>query len=83
MHLKIASERGTSKTFCPSEVARALFPEEWRDKMDLIREVADNLVSSKTLEVLQQGKIIDDLPTKAYGPIRLRKGKGLQRANYF
>ncbi|WP_010231595.1 DUF3253 domain-containing protein [Gillisia marina] len=72
-HLKFANERASDKTYCPSEVARELFPNEWRDKMDLVRIVADDLVKSGHLLVLQKGEIKLELPSKLVGPIRLRK----------
>lgn len=72
-HLKFADKRGLEKTYCPSDVARELFPENWRNKMDLVREVADELVKSGHLLVLQKGVIKMELPSKLTGPIRLRK----------
>lgn len=72
-HLRFAESRSGEKTYCPSEVARKLWPEEWRDYMDFVRQVADELVSEGYLEVLQQGIIIDASPSDASGPIRLRK----------
>jgi len=66
-------DRGFDKTYCPSEVARAYAPEDWRSKMELVRQVADDLVAIGKLIVLQNGKRIDAKPTKAKGPIRLRK----------
>ena len=71
-HLKFAKDRGLGATYCPSEVARSLFPKNWRDYMHNVRAVADDLVKQKLLVTLQKGKIISDLPTKAKGPIRLR-----------
>jgi len=75
LHLKFAAERGLDKTYCPSEVAKEYAPNDWRARMDLVRDVADTLVESGDLVVLQQGKIIGQRPTEAKGPIRLRKGK--------
>lgn len=72
-HLKFAEERGLEKTFCPSEVARELYPENWREKMDLVREVADELVRIGKLSVLRKGQIKPELPSELVGPIRLRK----------
>jgi len=72
-HLKFAEERGLEKTYCPSEVARELFKKDWRDNMDLVRKVADKLVKSGDLLVLQKGEIKSGLPSKLKGPIRLRK----------
>lgn len=72
-HLQFAESRGLEKTFCPSEVARALFPEGWRDKMELVRKIADHLVVENKLIVLQNGIVKSKLPSKLIGPIRLRK----------
>ena len=72
-HRKFAEMRDHGKTYCPSEVARELFPNDWRDKMDLVRSVADILVESGELLVLQKGEIKKDLPSKLMGPIRLQK----------
>ncbi len=70
--LKLADERGLEKTFCPSEVARQLFPNYWRDKMDEIRKEADILIKENKLVVMQKEIIQKDLPSKLKGPIRLR-----------
>ncbi|MHA7056075.1 DUF3253 domain-containing protein [Aquimarina sp. M1] len=72
-HLKFAKSRETNCTYCPSEVARALFPESWRNQMDNVRQVADDLVESGHLVTLQKGKVISEKATEAKGPIRLRK----------
>jgi len=74
-HLKYAYERGMEKTYCPSEVARSIFPNEWRKQMDLVRQVADELVASGELVTMQFGEIISQKPSMAKGPIRLRKLK--------
>lgn len=70
--LKFAAERGVDKTFCPSEVARLLFPNDWQTEMDKVRNEADDLVLENNIVVLQKGKIMDKLPSKLKGPIRLR-----------
>lgn len=72
-HLEFSEKRSLDKTYCPSEVARKLYPDNWRDKMDSIRKVADTLVESGTLITLQKGDIQTELPSKIKGPIRLRK----------
>lgn len=72
-HLKFAEDRGNDKTYCPSEVARELYPSDWRDKMDKVRMVADLLVMENRLEVLQKSIVKDELPSELRGPIRLRK----------
>ena len=72
-HLKFAENRGFEKTYCPSEVARELFPEDWRSNMDLVRKVADHLVVEKKLIAMQAGIVKKKLPSQLVGPIRLRK----------
>lgn len=67
---RLAEQRGDDKTFCPSEVARAL-ASDWRPLMDRVREVARQEVASGRLVVLQKGRPVD-LAT-ARGPIRLRR----------
>jgi len=72
-HLKLAEARGFDKTYCPSEVARIIDPINWREKMHIVREVADELVLDNKLVTLQRGEVISELPSGAKGPIRLRK----------
>jgi hypothetical protein len=74
LHLKLAEDRGREKTFCPSEVARLFAPTDWQIKMDEVRKLADALVESGNLVVLQKGKVIRQRPSETKGPIRLRKG---------
>ncbi len=57
-------------TACPSEVARALDPEDWRALMDPVRAVAARLSALGELEVTRGGAPVD--PATARGPIRLR-----------
>lgn len=70
--LSIATERGPSKTLCPSEAAKAVRPEDWRVLMERARQAARRLVAEGRLEVLQKGRVVD--PSTAKGPIRLRLG---------
>lgn len=67
---RFAQLRGKSKTFCLSEVARAL-AEDWRSLMDRVREVAAREVEAGRLLVLQKGEPVDFATVK--GPIRLRQ----------
>ena len=64
--LLVALQRGRGKTFCPSEVARALSP-DWRALMPDVRRVAAGM---DEVCALQQGAPVD--PVTARGPIRLR-----------
>jgi hypothetical protein len=64
--LRFAAERAR-KTFCPSEVARAL-ADDWRPLMPRIREVAAWLIADRKLRCTQRGRPCDPLATR--GPIR-------------
>lgn len=70
----LLSSRAAEATICPSEAARAVFPETWRDHMEAARMAARRLVASGVIEITQGGHVVD--PSHAKGPIRLRKGKG-------
>lgn len=72
-HKRLAVLRGVDRTYCPSEVARNLFPDDWRMYMDDVREIADQLIKERFLVLMQRGIVINDLASKAKGPIRLRK----------
>lgn len=73
---ELAQERGPDKTFCPSEVARTLDPEKWRDQMSAVRETATRLVDAGVLRCTQRGKTVD--PRTARGAIRLRQSEGCE-----
>ena len=76
-------KREPPKTFCPSEVARALTGDEledlgfggWRDAMPAIRELAWQLRGQGECEILQKGQVLgDDVgPNDVKGPIRIRR----------
>ncbi|MHA6344563.1 DUF3253 domain-containing protein [Roseivivax sp. CAU 1761] len=67
--MRLARARGPDKTFCPSEVARALAA-EWRPLMPEMRRVAAGL----PLVATQRGRPVD--PETARGPIRLALAPG-------
>ncbi len=66
--LRLAAARPEG-TFCPSEVARELHPEDWRPLMPAIREEAERLVAQGRLRCWQRGEPAS--PIHAKGPIRL------------
>jgi hypothetical protein len=68
--MDLVEQRGPSKTICPSEVARQLGGESWRDLMPTVREVGTELVDEGKIVTLQKGKLVD--PRQAKGPIRYR-----------
>lgn len=68
--LAMATERGPDKTICPSEVAREMFPANWRKHMDEIREVAVGLQQQGKVSITQKGEPVDVNNIK--GPIRIK-----------
>ena len=68
-----AHKSGAQKSFCPSEVARALESQEaaWRRLLKPIRTSATKLAQSGQIEILRHGKPVD--PHEPFkGVIRLR-----------
>ncbi len=68
--LQMAAARGADKTICPSEVARALFPADWRKHMDEVRQCAVDLQRAGQVSITQKGKLADAENIK--GPIRIK-----------
>ena len=69
--LDLARERGRDKTICPSDAARAVGGESWRDLMDDARDIARDLARSGDVEISQKGEVLDPDATWR-GPIRIR-----------
>jgi hypothetical protein len=69
--LDLLSARSRDATICPSEAARAVSPDGWRDLMEPARRAARRLAAAGKLVVTQQGRVVD--PSTARGPIRLRR----------
>ncbi|MFM7212628.1 MAG: DUF3253 domain-containing protein [Actinomycetota bacterium] len=69
--LDLLDGRAGSATICPSEAARAIGGEDWRDLMEPAREAARRLVARDEVEVTQGGRVVD--PSRAKGPIRIRR----------
>jgi len=67
----LLARRGSGRTICPSEAARALDPDGWRERMDAVRQVAFAMADRGELEVTQRGAVVDG--RAARGPIRLRR----------
>ena len=69
--LALARERAPSKTICPSDAARAVGGENWRDLMDQARDIARELAKAGDVEITQRGEVLD--PDADWrGPIRIR-----------
>jgi Protein of unknown function (DUF3253) len=76
--LNITAKRGTSKTCCPSEIPRvALGLANWREHMDMTREIAFDLARSGKISVLQKGIVVQPESFGSLsGPIRLSAFRG-------
>ncbi len=68
---ELLSEREEGRTICPSEVARALGGEDWRELMQPVRDVAATRAQRGELAVTRKGAPVD--PKDPRGPIRLGK----------
>ncbi|MHA6783463.1 DUF3253 domain-containing protein [Pseudonocardia saturnea] len=60
-----------SGTICPSEAARKVDAEGWRELMEPARRAARRLVEAGEVEITQGGRVVD--PSTAKGPIRIRR----------
>lgn len=68
--LDLLGSRAASATICPSDAARVVDPENWRDLMEPARQAARRLVARDEVEITQGGRVVD--PSTAKGPIRIR-----------
>ncbi len=67
--LSQVTRRGVGKTICPSEVAKALSPDDWRGLMESVRSVAFELSTKNGIAITQKGEVVGDGALK--GPIRV------------
>ncbi|QDQ91977.1 DUF3253 domain-containing protein [Rhodococcus sp. WB9] len=65
--------RSESASICPSDVARAVAPDDWRPLMEPVRAAARRLADAGEVEVTQKGAVVD--PGSARGPIRIRRAR--------
>jgi len=68
---ELLAQRAAGATICPSEAARAVGGDEWRDLMQPARDAARHLVDAGEVEVTQRGEVVD--VTTARGPVRIRR----------
>jgi hypothetical protein len=66
----LATLEGRRGTICPSEAARRLAPDDWRDRMPEVRAAACQLADEGVIQITQKGVVVDG--RSARGPIRLR-----------
>ena len=69
--MAVLDGRGEGVSICPSEVARAIDPTRWRERLDDVRAAAVRLSLAKRIVVTQAGFAVD--PRVAQGAIRLRR----------
>lgn len=69
--LELLAARAATSTICPSDAARAVGDDNWRDLMEPARQAARRLVESGEVVITQGGSVVDPLTAK--GPIRIRK----------
>lgn len=70
--VRLLDRRDPASSICPSEVARALWAEDWRRHMDDMRAVTTQLVETGVVRATQGSGDVD--PMEARGPIRVRRG---------
>lgn len=78
--VSLLSHRAADASICPSEVARAAEPQEWRALMPAVRAAAAGLAAAHVIDVTQRGESIT-LDGSARGPIRLRRGASWPRGS--
>lgn len=67
---ELLAQRRPGASICPSEVARAEDPDDWRALMPRVREVAARLAAAGRIRVTQGERTVD--ANTARGPLRLR-----------
>jgi len=71
--LELLACRPAGATICPSEAARVVDAERWRELMEATRMAARRLVAAGRAEVVQRGREV--APSTARGPIRVRRAR--------
>jgi hypothetical protein len=69
--LALLEARAHDATICPSEAARAIGGDTWRDLMEPARAAARRLVTAGEVVITQGGTVVD--PSTARGPVRIRR----------
>lgn len=67
--LRQVEARGPGKSICPSEVAQALNPGQWRQLLTPVRQAAAALARDGRLSILRKGRPVP--PEEMRGVIRL------------
>ncbi|TFV69028.1 DUF3253 domain-containing protein [Blastococcus sp. CT_GayMR20] len=67
----LLDRRRPEASICPSEAARAVDPEGWRELMPEARAAAGRLAAAGSVEVTQAGQVVE--VATAPGPVRVRR----------
>jgi Protein of unknown function (DUF3253) len=67
----LLDDRRDGATICPSEAARAVDPEGWRELMPAARAAAGRLAAAGRVQVTRRGEVVD--VATARGPVRVRR----------
>ena len=68
---ELLDQRRPDASICPSEAARAVDPDGWREIMPAARAAAGRLAAAGEVEVTQGGAVVD--VAGARGPVRVRR----------
>jgi len=68
---ELLDQRHTEASICPSEAARAVGADGWRELMPEARAAAGRLADAGVVEVTQRGEVVD--VRTARGPVRIRR----------
>lgn len=68
---ELLDQRRPDASICPSEAARAVDPDGWRELMPAARDAAGRLAAAGEVEVTQGGAVVD--VAGARGPVRVRR----------
>ncbi|WP_029434070.1 DUF3253 domain-containing protein [Blastococcus sp. URHD0036] len=63
--------RAADASICPSDAARAVDPDGWRELMPAARAAAGRLAGAGEVQVTQRGEVVD--VATARGPVRIRR----------
>ncbi len=69
-------QHGADVTTCPTEATRRVDPDDAAALHEPARRAARRLVADGTLEMLQNGRVVD--PSRAKGPVRLRRVRSVR-----
>ena len=67
----LLDRRAADASICPSEAARVVDPQGWRELMPAARAAAGRLAAAGTAEVTQGGQVVDVQTVR--GPVRVRR----------